>query len=73
MDNISKIIRADEVMESLVTGFEVLLIKKDKVTKYGVYCEALTGEKFSIIEKMIAVEDPNVIYIKTIRIDNDQN
>ena len=69
----SKIIRADEVMESLVAGFEVLLIKKDRSNKYGICCRALTEEKFSIIEKIIAVEDQNVIYIKTTRIDNDQD
>lgn len=59
-----RIIGNEDVMESLVSGFEVLMIDKDEIHKYGVSCIALSKEQFSNIEEFVREEAPNRIYLQ---------
>lgn len=61
----SEIISAAEVIDALVGGFEVLMIDKAKIHKYGVSCTPLTTQTFANIEKLVDEVDSNRIYIKT--------
>lgn len=61
----SEIISAAEVIDALVGGFEVLMIDKAKINKYGVSCTPLTTQTFANIEKLVDEVDSNRIYIKT--------
>lgn len=61
----SEIISAAEVINTLVGGFEVLMIDKAKTNKYGILCIPLTTESFAGIKKIVGENDPNRIYIKT--------
>lgn len=62
---INEIIGADDVLDALVGGFEVLMIQNGKTHRFGVMCIPLTGETFNRIEKYLDESDPNRIYIKT--------
>lgn len=61
----SEIISAAEVINTLVGGFEVLMIDKAKTNKYGILCIPLTTESFAGIKKIVGENNPNRIYIKT--------
>lgn len=61
----TEIIGVSEVIDALVGGFEVLMIDKAKINKYGVSCIPLTTQTFANIEKFVEEDDPNRIYIKT--------
>lgn len=61
----NKIISAAEVIDALVCGFEVLMINKAKVNRFGVECIPLTTQTFENIEKFVEGDDSNRIYIKT--------
>lgn len=61
----SEIISTAEVIDALVGGFEVLMIDKSKINKYGVSCTPLTAQTFANIEKFVEGDNSNRIYIKT--------
>ena len=61
----SEIISAAEVIDALVGGFEVLMIDKAKINKYGVSCTPLTTQTFANIEKFVEGDNSNKIYMKT--------
>lgn len=62
---INEIISKEEVMESLVSDYEVLMIQKNRTIRGGIICLPLTGETFTSIKKFLSEEDPNRIYVKT--------
>lgn len=66
----SEIISTSEVIDALVSGFEVLMIDKSKINKCGIYCSIscipLTTKSFASIKKFVDDgDDSNRIYIKT--------
>ena len=61
----SEIISTAEVIDALIGGFEVLMIDKAKINKYGITCIPLTTQTFENIEKFVDEVDSNRIYIKT--------
>lgn len=61
----SEIIGTSDIMDTLVGGFEVLMIDKAKNHKYGVSCTRLTTQTFANIKKFVEEDDSNRIYIKT--------
>lgn len=61
----NEIIRPEDVFEALVTGFEVLMIRKNITTRFGTNCIPLTRETFVNIEKFLEEDDSNLIYLKT--------
>lgn len=72
--NVNELIRPEEVMAALNGGFEVLVIKKNLESRFGISCTQLTKEIYEKIEKIIEEADDNYIFIKTVmETEKDQN
>lgn len=72
------IIKPEEVFDSLLGGFEVIMIQKNKINKYGISSIRLSEQRYDAIEAIVSQgDDPNRIFVKTEKyeeeVDEDAN
>lgn len=72
------IIKPEEIFDSLLGGFEVIMIQKNKINKYGISGARLSEQRYDSIEAIVSQgDDPNRIFVKTEKyeeeVDKDEN